>query len=148
MAELATIDGQLAPDLGGASPRAHRHPHEPRVARLLPLPDEDHRLGRVEALLEQVEQTRVQLALGQTAEEVPREVRKLLEELGERTLVLFELPPAALELFELAFKSVGTLAPFTGRRAEPDEEGDQQPGGDDQAKQERNECTRHGVFPS
>jgi hypothetical protein len=81
------------------------------------------------------------------AEQVPRELRELLEELGERALVFFELTSATLEIFELGLESAGARARFTGRRAEPEEEGDQQPGADDQAKQDRNERTRHGVFP-
>jgi hypothetical protein len=90
----------------------------------------------------------MQLSLGQAAEEVPREGGELVEELGERALVFFELTATALELDELALNRDRALARCAGRRAEAEDQGNQEPGGNDQADQERNECTRHGVFPS
>ena len=69
-------------------------------------PHEHHRLGRVQALLDHVQDRAGHLPLLEPGEQVPRQVRKVLHELGQEAQVLVELAPALLEGIHLLLEGL------------------------------------------
>ncbi len=142
-AHLSAVEPHLGADLGDAALRVGRRHHEPRVGGLLPPAHEHQGLGGVEALLQYVEKGRRKLPFREAAEEVPRQVRELLQELEDRALVLFHLGPTATKLARFALEGGRAVVGLSGGRAKAEQDRKEQSGGHEQAEKERGEPGRH-----
>ncbi len=147
--ELAAVDGDLGPDLMRGALRGHRRHHQAgRLTRLLVRPpafDEHDGVGRLQAALDDVQDRPWDLPLRQGAEEVARQVRKLLQELGQRLLLLLELRVGPLQAPKLLADPVRSLVGLPRRRAQTQNEGNEQPRRDQQSEHERDQG-RHESF--
>ncbi len=148
--ELAAVHGDLGPKLVRGALRGHGRHHEAgRRVRLLLRPpafDEHDGVGRLQAALDDMQDRPRDLPLSEGAEEVARQVRKLLQELAQRLLVLLELGVVPLELTELVSHRVRSLVGFPRRRAQTQDEWYQKPGRDQASEEERDQGLQEDSF--
>ena len=145
-ADLARLERHLGADLDrGAVGVGGRH-HQARGLALVALdvgaPHQHGDVLRIEAALDDAQERRRDLPLGEPAVELAREAREVLQELGQELEVVFEGGVRALELRELLPRRGLRETRLPHRAAQPQQDRHQDARGDRQPEEEGDELRR------